>query len=362
MTSILAFSYNSQSNRLAENISPDVVENNRDVSYISMMSPKTWRYQGDVPDFWTPFEEKIKQEQPKIVTVGFQEDVRPGSYFHSHFLPDRMKGLNYSLHGRTTLMGIGQTTATGLSQADPFVRGLRLSVYVHSDFRYPRSTNCKDRFYSSSFFRNKGAVAIYITLPDNEVLAIINTHFPFDATSLNKTVLKRDLMIRHNSIMLQDQFFNEAYRYLVLEAPVRPKYVLLMGDLNYRIDPFVNWSAYETGKILLETLQSSPEEYQKMVDQHDELRKQFRKGNLYPFLEGIDDRGPIFAPTCKMEKDRPAGSCRLEDYSLGKLDQRVPSHCDRILHQKMICLKYDRFDHGVMVKSDHAGVVGLYQV
>lgn len=362
MTTILAYSWNSQSNRVAESLSPEVIEEHRDVPYLSLISPRAWRYQGVLPDFWTPLEAKIKKDQPKIVSVGFQEDVRPGSYFHSHFLPEQMTALGYRLYDRATLMGVGQTTVTGLTQADPFVRGLRLSVYLHTDFRSRRAVDWKSRTYSPSFVRNKGAVAIYVTLPDNEVLAVINAHFPFDAKSLNETVLKRDLMIRHNAVLIQDRFFNEAYRYLVLEAPSKPKYVLFMGDLNYRIDPFIDWSARETGKLLLETLAGSKEKYQELIDQHDELRQQMKKENLYPLLEGIDDKGPIFAPTCKMVQNRPPGRFLLQDYSLGKMDQRVPSHCDRILYKEMTCLEYDRFDHGVMSKSDHAGVIGLYQI
>ena len=360
MTAILAFSFNTQSNRLVESLSPDVVEGHRENGYLSLISPTAWRYSGSIPDFWTPLSEKIQQEHPMIIAIGFQEDVRPGSYFHSHLLPEQMTLLGYRLYDRTTLMGVGQTTATGLIQADPFVRGLRLSVYVHSEFKSHRGTSWPALSYAPSLFRNKGAVAIYVTLPNNEVLAIVNTHFPFDSQSLTTTVIKRDLMIRQNAVLAQDRFFNEAYRELILDAPARPAHVLFMGDLNYRIDPFMDWSARETGAILLRTLETSPEQYAELIDRHDELRQQLRKGNLYPMLEGIENKGPVFAPTCKMEQTRTPGLFRIWDYSLGKSDQRVPSHCDRILHLNLTCTEYSRFDHGVMAKSDHAGVIGVY--
>src|SRR5665648_41607 len=286
---VLAFTWNTQSLRLYETLDLRVVEEHRTESMT------TWRYSGVLADFWPDLSEKIQEERPSIFVVSFQEGIRPGGYFHSHLLPEEMPRLGYRLFDRTTLMGVGQTTVTGLKNADPFVRGLRLSVYVRNDvdakMRFPSAT------FTPSYFRNKGGVAVYLTLPNSFTLAIINTHFPFDSESLTATVQKEDLVIRQDAVLQQDRFYNQLYRALVMETPASPQYVLMMGDFNYRNYPMASWSAAETGKLVLEGRGAD----------FDELRQEFTKRNVYSFEEGIDDRGPSFAPTCKMVKNRVPG-------------------------------------------------------
>lgn len=66
---------------------------------------------------------------------------------------------------------------------------------------------------------------------------------------------------------------------------------------------------------------------------------------------------------------------KLYYWKTGCKDQRVPSWCDRILYQKfydkggktekncnIICTYYDRFDVGIMSKSDHAGVLSIFEL
>lgn len=343
---ILVFSWNTQSCRLAETSDPEVCREHRD------QTGTTWRYSCEIPDFWTELSSKIETQKPVIVAIGFQEDVYPGSYFHSHFLPEKMPELNYTLFDRVKLMGIGRTSFTGLSQADPFVRGLRLSVYLRLDMVGHVRKEHLYNSYTDSLFQNKGAVALYLTLPDKRVLAIVNCHLPFDAQSLRDTVHYQDPYIRQDAVFVQNQFYNEIYRRLYKRSPACE--MILMGDLNYRITPYVNWSAEQTGIDLLE----HPEN----ASAADELRYQMNKGNIYVLQEGIENRGPEFAPTCKMRKDRTS-EITIESYSLGKEDQRVPSHSDRILYTEGVtCLEYDRFDKGIMKRSDHAGVIGFYRV
>lgn len=356
---ILVITWNTQSNRLSESINPETVKSHRETGYL-------WR-QGAISDFWIPLKEKIQKESPFAVVIGFQEDVRPGSYFHSHLLPEEMEKIGYEFYDRSTLMGIGQTSVDGLSQGDLFVRGIRLSVYLQKGSRIkPRY---QTESYHSSVFRNKGGIAVYLSLPNDEVVAIINAHSPFEPNSLIETVQKKNFMIRQTALFAQNNFYNEMYQKLVMESPARPQYLILLGDLNYRILPFQNYSAGQTGEVLLKTLSESPQEYSLLIDKHDELRLQIRKGNIYPMKEGIRDVGPHFAPTCKMCRERSPGEHKLTNYSLGKHDQRVPSHADRILYQnletaarKLDCTEYDRFDYGVMVRSDHAGVLGTYVI
>ena len=347
--SILVFSLNTQSLKVAESIDPEVVKSHR------QGTTSTWIYQCEIPDFWIQLSEKIKERDPTIVIIGFQEDIKPGGYFHSHLLPEEMPKLGYKLFERTKLMGIGKTSFEGLMQADPYFRGLRLSVYLKNASFDQFGKQFVPATYTNSVFQNKGAVAIYLTLPDGTILAIINTHFPFDADSLKISMQKRDPYIRQDAVMNQNIFFNELYRKLFKESIAQPKHLLLFGDFNYRIAPFVDWSARETGKYLLEHLSE--------IGQYDELRYQMAKSNIYTLLEGVDGKGPLFAPTCKMKKGRK-GEVSIDSYSLGSDYQRVPSHCDRILYssEKMVCKEYDRFDKGIMNMSDHAGVIALFKI
>lgn len=337
--SILVFSFNTESVRLCGTLNGE--------------------RKCDVADFWPEFSQIIAQVNPAVVAIGFQEDVRPGSFFHSDLLPKEMQNMQYSLFERANLMGMGKTTVTGLKSGELFRRGLRLSVYLRNDTIDDVVKEYSHDSYHNSIFKNKGAVAIYITLPNRTRLALINMHLPFNAASLIESTQKEDRYIRMNAVATQNIFLNNAYRKLVFENPAQPHYTIVMGDLNYRMIPFDNWSARETGEAIL----ANPEQYR----QHDELTIEMQGGDIYPLNEGVGNVGPTFAPTCKMRKGRNIeDGIQLEDYNLGKHDARVPSYCDRILYQtygavpEMVCLLYDRFDEGMMNKSDHAGVYGLY--
>ena len=103
-----------------------------------------------------------------------------------------------------------------------------------------------------------------------------------------------------------------------------------------------------------------------MYTRHDELKEQMSRKNIYEFKEGIDNKGPEFIPTCKMIKGR--GEDKY--WKTGKLDQRIPSWCDRILYNNfgkdkelIKCVNYDRFDYGeAMKKSDHAAVISIFEI
>lgn len=310
-------------------------------------------------DFWPEFSKIITTVRPTIIAIGFQEDVKPGSFFHSNLLPTEMQQLGYDLFSRENMMGFGKTTFTGIKNNDVFARGLRLSVYTRSDASSYFRQDYPNQIYASGVFRNKGAICIYITLPGESRLAIINTHFPFDAESVANSVQQQNYSYRLAGVEAQNNFFNEFYRRLVQTSPANPDYVIVMGDLNYRMIPFRNWSARETGESILE----NPELHRS----YDELTLSIRNQQVPEMMEGVGNIGPTFAPTCKMKKNRDNSDDRvyLEEYNIGKYDARVPSYCDRILYKsytktRLVCLYYDRFDYGIMNQSDHAGVYGIF--
>ena len=73
-------------------------------------------------------------------------------------------------------------------------------------------------------------------------------------------------------------------------------------------------------------------------------------------MEGVDNKGPTFYPTSKLDKNR--------FYKTGKNNQLNPSWCDRILYtfleSKIVCQSYYNWDDGEMKKSDHSAVIGEF--
>lgn len=356
--SVAVWTWNVQSIRLAESLDPEVLQQHR------AKTQDGWLYSSEIPDFWPGISQYIAQINPTICVFGFQEDAFPGSYFHSHFLPTYFEPLGYRLFKRVKNMGIGKTSYQGLLSMNPCLRGLRTSVYIRNDMISKFRLQYSPIHYNDSYFYNKGAVAIYVTLPNEyggeDTLAIMNVHLPMNSPSLSETVTWKDQKIREDQVLIQDMFLNAAYRKCILQAPANPKFVIVCGDLNYRFAPCINWSAKLTGEHILQSLPRLPF--------LDEFQESMRRGNIYSFEEGVNNVGPTFAPTCKMSKTRTAGNTTLESYSCGKQDQRVPSYADRILYnnrnvdpsKQIFCQNYDRWDFGVMVKSDHAGVFGEF--
>lgn len=396
---IFTFIWNTESIRLGESLNRSECDQHRQ----SYLSP--FHFACEIADFLPSLLTQIVQEDPDIVAIGFCEDCSPSSYFHSHLLPIEMGKHNYSLIKRNRMIGLGVTTYKALFSFDLKMRGLRTSIYAknaladiileqESDLLTDIGATQKEYVCSSMFLRNKGATGSYIRVPQIGTLAFINVHLPFNSEGLLASVLKDDEMIRYNDVLYQNMCFNEIYRHLVLDLEIRPDYVILMGDFNYRLKPITvpdghflhpyatagNFGAFEMAGIFEEY--GSPVVYDQVYRHCDELYEQMQKRNIYIFEEGVDNRGPQFFPTCKLVKSRPEnydqpiprprGRPRMTSraFKLGLANQRTPSWCDRILYSSLnskvnpiLCTRYDRFDVGsVMKKSDHAGVVCVFQI
>lgn len=358
--SILCFSWNTQSVRLCESLDQNVVATNRSQGegYLGMVGlGTTWRYDCNIMDLFTKMVEKIQQTNPSMVVFSFQEDVRPGSYAHSHLFQEEMPKYGYELYERNNLLGVGRTSYTGLLSADPFLRGLRISVYVRSNLKDLVTLQYPDNFYSDSYFVNKGAIAIYVTFANGQTLAIIDAHLPYNASSVLESFRKRDPFIRQNALNVQNTFYNNIIQQLFLYNDTNSSHILFMGDLNYRVMADQNWyiGNYRPTDIPL------------YDPNRDELKAQMLRQNIYLLWEGVNNNGPQFEPTCKMKKPRDPDAVNMLSYSLGKERQRPPAYCDRIMYSskidalpKLVCNEYGRIDYGITTRSDHASVYGLY--
>ncbi len=383
---ILVFSWNTQSLKLCETLSDQQAIWNR-----SGLLPK-WQYVCEIPDFFPRLVEYIKSNDPDLIVIGFQEDRHPGSYFHSHLLPEELPPLGYSLVKRTKLMGVGVTTYKGLTQRDLFRRGLRVSIYAKRDLAQrilEAETSMREEIgndgqseyiCSSMITRSKGATVSYIILPGIGRLAIVCCHLPFNAKSLVNARVWNNPMLRQNEVNYSNLCFNNILENLVLYQRPIPDYVIYFGDFNYRCSGESEMTATQLGTTLLQNYHNS-EVLRDLYLKYDELRDQMQRHNIYDFMEGVDNQGPLFLPTCKMVKHRPY---KLQDvdpetpqeyWKVGKYDHRMPSWCDRILYQSynsefedeetssIKCLYYDRFDEGVsLTKSDHAGVIAILEL
>ncbi len=368
---ILVFSWNTESISLCETMDQDLADKNR-AGYF-----KTWTTAPcTVADFFSSFTKLISKVNPDIVVIGFQEDRKPGSYFHSDLLVEKMPALGYELVKRTRLMGVGVTTTKGMLRGELVTRGLRSSVYAKTGL-VPRLLVAEDNYIcSSANTRGKGALAIYLTLPEGFTLAFISCHLPFDAKSLVNERLKKNPMLRQNELNYSNICFNGIIENLVLDRLPTPTHLIYFGDFNYRIN-----NKQPASILAREIIQRHNNlEYIHELYRSDELYQQTEKGNIYRLSEGGDGQGPTFLPTCKLVKERSI-DCTFPDnmstarangcYSTGKLDQRVPSWCDRILYGKfnekaaenLRCTYYDRFDTGhAMSLSDHAGVIAIFEL
>lgn len=370
---ILVFSWNTQSIGLCETLNDQEAMENRN-SYSSVIPGiTTWQYSCQVPDFYFRLSELIKEKDPDLVVIGLQEDRHPGSYFHSHLLPEEMPKIGYQLVKRCKMMGVGSTTYKGLFKGDLFKRGLRLSVYSKSELlpkieaeefemRSVMGNDGTAEYTCSTLLRNKGAIAAYINLPDYGRIAILCCHLPFNSQSLIASKETGNLMYRQTEVNNCNYYFNKIIEELTMKLKPAPVHTIMFGDLNYRISGFL--SAHQLA-FDFNLNENNPEFLSQIYNTSDELKQQIVRGNIYGLQEGVNNTGPMFAPTCKMQIGRTSNV-----YKTGKFDQRMPSWCDRILYGKfpntrgeISCTYYDRFDHGtVMSKSDHAAVVGVYEL
>lgn len=310
---IMVFSWNTGSIGLCETMDAETAAYNR-TSYSTMIPGiTTWKYACDIPDFYPKFSKFITDNAPDLVVIGFQEDRFPGSYFHSHLLPEEMPKIGYDLVKRTKLMGVGVTSYKGVLKGDLFERGLRLSIYAKSDLapiiereeiemRSAMGNDGQSEYLcSSTVLRGKGAVSSYLMLPGFGRLAFICCHLPFNAQSLITERIYKNKMLRQNEINQSNVCFNNIIENLVLLKGPVPTHVIYFGDFNYRLsDPR---SATEVANEIYNHCNDIPF-MQNLYSEHDELKEQMRRKNIYEFQEGIGNRGPLFVPTCKMIKGR----------------------------------------------------------
>lgn len=410
---ILCITWNTQSISFSKYLSSDIEDQEKNIqlnndSYINMNT--------QYADCISIFCDKIYQLQPTIIIISFQEDAFPGSYVHSHVLPREMNLIGYSLIKRAKMQGIGAT-----SKKTYKARGLRTSLYVKSEIardiityeknhiyynseiyrgyadecilkldseKWYDSQRYEQEEYTNSIFRNKGAIAIYLSLPLIGHFVFINCHLPFFSHRLFHNIVSNDRE-HQKHLLKQNLMYNNIYKKFVLKRddignpaqfninrPI-PEYIFLMGDLNYRIRCQIS-NDISSPIDFIDRMNIDINFLYEMYTLYDEYKNQRDKKLIYHMNEGINNSGPLFRPTAKMSKPRNSNDYydngimrNYGGYRIGKYAQRYPSWCDRILHMilkknckyNINCIEYDiLYKSGIMDSSDHNAIYGFYNI
>lgn len=249
-----------------------------------------------------------------------------------------------------TVHGINSGGLVGISTAIIVNRGMTTQV----NFYQYRPILGKSRLtVGQGQHLGKGAVMVDMFVKKNSEnyrLNVINTHLPFSGKEPDQGKKFRDMTIV------------ETLKYYEEVLELDSDYVkFIVGDLNYRID---FGDDVEMQEEYINELMRNPtpdkhtmsqyHRYDQLIQVMDEI--------LVDYREGVDGEGPLFPPSCKLEKASTGVDSRGYEIEKGG-HKRVPSWCDRILYFGNVdCTYYDSFDYGTTKKSDHRPVVGLYTI
>lgn len=254
---ILMFTWNASGLRICETSNQRVADNKRKgILFKKHAGPCK------APDFSkTHIEPVIVEKQPLIVAISTQEEASDETYYHSDYLPRKMKGFGYVQYYREKLEKVGFFAMPDHKQArsevvtgDPGKTALRLSVYVHQsfyeNFKFHRD-DIEDLFPATQIYDSRmknGALACYLGHPQTGIFCIVAAHFPDDYLAAPLDVTKyhrtraRKLRQRHDFLnkISEEFFFNVEgeQRALLNEYNLPPvNYFFVMGDFGFNSTP-----------------------------------------------------------------------------------------------------------------------------
>ena len=327
--------------------------------FIFTWNTQTVRYNNDA-DFVSVLGNEIVNSDRNydLVVIGLQEDaIRDSPLLNdgTSLIANALSG-KYELLELVSLSGWGVTTYKALKDEWEYrPRGLRLAVFkrhgLNLDITHIDTTEMVCPSIRDWITAGKGGVAINLYTSVGK-LTFLNMHLPFDSNSL--------LGDRHSAVMWQATCMRALYENTI--SLFDPDYLFLMGDLNFRVQIRSESGAAEIVKRLFD----EPGYMTELYAEADELKLLMDYAETVPVLnEGIDNCGPLFLPTCKLRQGREDSG--VDSYRTGQQDQRTPSWCDRILFKELgdgeiNCTAYDSWDYGAMNLSDHASVIGVYNI
>lgn len=334
------------------------------------------------------FKEHTDNPNPHhLLVVALQESAKPGDYFLSDALGKEL-GNRYTLVHRGRVIGVGRTTVNALKRnATLRMRGLRMAIFARRDF-FPlvhfvaqKKIACT---MQDNVTRGKTGYGIVLRIDYFGLCGFLDVHLPFSASTVRKSNHERLI----SGVREQNTAFCRVLKSFLKGRSLHHFFVL--GDLNYRVMHFENTI---NAASLCEEICSNDEFRRRVYLTQDELKHAIdTKALPLPFCEGVDNRGPEFMPTAKMQHGRSPGDTRPSAYKFGKTNARNPGWCDRILYlpgslqgQRTIaqilsaaekgeplaepqyrpaqCTYYNRFESGAtMTLSDHSAVCAYYTI
>jgi hypothetical protein len=315
--------------------------------------------------FFPEISELIKFNKPNIVVIGTAEEASSGTYLHSDLLSERMPEMGFVKVDTAKQDGVGDGA-------------IRLSVYTNVPEyiqEYRLSMNgyiCENQ----ALGRYSGAACIQIN--DNRIgnISFVLVDLP-DAYDRIKTVREDP-----NNILMYRSSIKAANKVCLINiinmfAPIsQVDHTIMFGDFNYELYP-LNTNIKDFVAKLGRDMNSS--EFNKL-HQYDELRNEIKDVPLNRFKEGLNNSGPEFLPTWKMNKNR-SSACRVKKgqtslpvpgsdcFSTDETHYSFPSWRDRILYSnsgrskfEIKCGGYNRLDLDGMEQSTHAGVLGIFDI
>ena len=376
---IFVFTWNAGGLRLCETASE--YQANKDRS-------KFFNFKKDcaAPDFYEGIRAKVLGSNPAVVVISTQNEAEKGTYFHSSFLPQQMGEINYGLLKREKVVGEGSS--------------LRMSIYIRYDqFDIVQQETMPDnKFHGDNGQVNisckignrySKAIGAYLRHPTYGKFAFVSTYLPgnIELLNLGSTIKDLDEASKEAAMLSANQLCLISILHKLttdLTEAFTPDHVVLLGDLNYDIivegwenKDIIEWlNEHNTAKSL------------KWLQQHDQLNQVMNFRNdlgipLRGYSEGVENQGPLFAPTFNLKRDR-SDSCNnpisgSSDYQLNrdcytssKADENSGhslAWADRILYKEILtspymlsCQAYNSMDMGNTHKSNHAPVYSLFSL
>lgn len=383
--SVMCFAWNASGLKLCETMSRTAADAARKGirGFVTLKQPCV------TPDFFEVIRGYINDRRPSLVVMSTEDEDSSGTYFHSDLLPKGMKEVGYGLLKRDKLPGIGEAAALvpqlRVPSGKPSGSALRVSIYAQNELL--PGLRIEEKLISNFFPNNgmvekscaqgnhmSGAIGTYVWHERYGKFLFISAHLVAGINALRVGVdldykTYRMAARAGNSLCLismMDTFVDS------VNTVAKPDHIFLLGDLNYDIVV----PGKEGRELLLYVSKDISANAMRALRPYDELTQARKEIPLLDFKEGVNDQGPLFAPTWKLNRNRG------EKCVPGPDTTKIETGCfadirtgggagwhDRILYKDNLqsnyvanCVEYNRLDIMNMHASSHAGVTALFEM
>ena len=331
----------------------------------------------------------VAPNYPELVVISTQDEDITDTYFHSDLLPREMRSIGYVLLKRNRLEDVGEQPSGNLQKdaltGQPSGSALRLSVYARENIASVlRAEEARLGSFAVSAGglsldqgpRHAGALVAYVSHPEFGRFAFIAVDLPRGGDYLHPGAVlsyeEQQAATRAANtlclISIMSTFVTS------VRDTVRPDHVFLFGDMNYDL----NLGTISNARALEALTTTASAQVLQGLQQTDGFTLAMHDVPLRGFKEGISGGGPNFYPSWRMRRGRG-----LECRSVANSLVPIPPVCfdlpaggkgglgwyDRISYRDQAtsnyivhCVEYARIDADSTLQSDHAAVLGVFEV